>query len=392
MGSGLVGDGFAYRPDPTPGYAASPSSGDMAKWAAAGGTHAVVLAGWDVLETADGTWNTTNVAAVQSKIEEAWTAGLHVILEPGLQYPPAWAQSAIAPFKNQSGTEYLPSDAASKVRDWVWTATGRTILGDFLTGLLSRLDLTHVGSVRLGGSWYNELQFPAWNYGISGQIAYWCFSTAAQTGTGIASGMTSATAAGIAGYAYDSGGLSDAGGWTPTTNDNTFQSWYTGSLTTFAGWMVDTVATEWGGPIWLMFPGVGLRDVHGKNSQGWRQELAEGKDWGSHITALFPTRPKLRGWCTWVDYDDNSTTDVATMSPSRYLRKRLVDAGYGARRIGGENANAEDRTARRQAFANTFASDGAFGDQDYDLVFYVQWHHLELDADSDLNYLAGLIP
>src|ERR1051325_1902749 len=126
-----------------PGYAVVGADSLAAKQQAklAGLTHAVVQANWSALQPsgAGTALNSGELAYLNSQIADCMSAGLQPILEHALQYPPAWVLSAVEMFKDQGGLSWSSAESGKQVRNWMWTANGRTYVADLFTKVAAGL-------------------------------------------------------------------------------------------------------------------------------------------------------------------------------------------------------------------------------------------------------------
>lgn len=264
-------------------------AGAMATAKANGATHVLVQAPWDALQTTAG--GAVDATSVIAQISAAKDAGLLVCFEAALQYPPDFVKTGAPKFKDQSGTEWDGDQGTGdQIRDWIWSATGRDYVEDYLSKLFTALPWENIERVRLGGGQKGELQFP----GAGATAQWWSYSDPAQTGVGIASGMTPAPTASHV----------PSSGTTWTDDDEIFYAWYRQSMNNWMTWLIGEHRKFFAGAIWVLHPGAGLRPVSQTptstdQAANWRINASKGLDWDAQIAA-YPD-PDVWPYSTWVD-------------------------------------------------------------------------------------------
>lgn len=312
---------------------------ELATARAAGATHALVQVFWDQHQSAAG--GAVNAATVLTRISDALAAGLKVCLRVSLQYPPAFVKSAVPAFKKQGGTSWSADPASGEdIRDWVWSRTGRSYVGDFLAKLFGQLDWSHIERVQLGGLRAGELSFP-----VSDGTDWWGFSTPAQSGTDLAPRMAVCP---VPAYTPSTG-------TTWTDNDRLFVGWYLQSLTNWMIWLIEQHRRWFSGPIWVLHPGFGLRtymDPTGSSALAYREMVANGLDWAGQIGAYPDDR--CHPYSTWVDAAHSGGQPYSTVNDGDaaawlHLLKVARSLGRGGR-LWGENTGGQDNTAMDTVF------------------------------------------
>lgn len=327
---------------------------DAARVAArgAGCTHAVINANWNALQpSATGALDATGSAAVVAAHDHAVSVGLTPILSLNLHYPPSWVLSGVEPFKDQSGNQYLDTNvgAGKAVRNWMWTASGRTYVADLITRLAAGMGADRVAATdgcRIGGGWFGELHYPE---PVSGGPTYaWQgFGASMQTGTGLASDQVVCP---VPGYTLYSG--TDA-------QDAAFLNWYLNGLLTWALWLIGQHKTAgWTRNLYLMLPGYGVRSnqIRGSASGGYNQAASRGED---HIRAIGATMkdPAVWPYSTWLNTADGfagGTVDSDKAAWKSLFEKAVVRGK--AWNLLGENTGGESNAGMDGIFADALGS------------------------------------
>lgn len=184
--------------------------------------------GWDAYETANGTFSASYISTQQAKLAAMRAAGADVILDLGLQYPPAWA-TAIRPFVDQAG------NISSTFANSIWSSTVRSAIAVYIARVFSDLG-TNFLAVRLGSGSSAETLYPA-NSGAT--KSYWAFDSDAQAASPVPG--------------WKPGDASPAGQAT------TFWTWYVGQLVSTVNYLQTQIRLAYSGPIQQLMPGQGVR-------------------------------------------------------------------------------------------------------------------------------------
>jgi hypothetical protein len=118
-----------------------PSDSDTSQWAtkmatarAAGIKWCTAGMNWSTMQSTAGGSVATGVGKVISYLNAAQTAGLKVVLDLALHFAPSFVTSGVEQFKDQSGNLWSDTGASgNNVRNWQWTAQGRTYIADLFT-------------------------------------------------------------------------------------------------------------------------------------------------------------------------------------------------------------------------------------------------------------------
>jgi hypothetical protein len=314
----------------------------------AGCTHAVINANWDNLQpTGTGSLDPTATATMLASYDHALSIGLRPILAVNLQYPPSWILSGVEKFKDQAGNQYDTNGSGKQVRNWMWTAVGRTYVADLLTRIATALGPVRVKAtdgVRVGGGWYGEVHYPE---PISGgpTFAWQAFGASMQTGTGLAAGMTVCP---VPGYVPYSG--TDA-------QDVTFLNWYLNGIVSWVQWQIDQYkALGFTRNLWVLLSGYGVRANQLRTDDGYKQAAALGEDHlrligqFMHDTAVWP-------YSTWLDTVDGfagGTVDSDKAAWKSIYEKALVRGKHYE--LTGENTGGENNTGMDGIFAGALGA------------------------------------
>jgi hypothetical protein len=313
----------------------------------AGCTHIMVQAVWGQLQSsAGGSLVGAEVTALNTQFDDCRSLGLSVIFEHALQYPPAFVQSGVEQFKDQSSNNWTSATPGKNVRNWMWNATGRTYVSDFYTKVwaaLSSVNRAAVAMVRFGGGYFGELQYPPES--LASPYSYWGFGTSMQTGTGLAAGLSVCP---NPGYTPFSG--TDA-------QDVQWINWYMQGLENWTLWQVSTLKTVgWTQLLMCLHPGFGIRVNQPRSDTNYRGAMAAGQDC-TRIIGCYKNDPQVWPWCTGVASPDQINPTVVDTDQAQW-KKLYADAAVRGkfRHIAGENSGGEDNTGMNYVFANPLAS------------------------------------
>lgn len=314
----------------------------------AGCTHAVINAYWDRLQpTGTGALSASATTDFIAAFDHALSIGLKPILAVDFQYPPSWILTGVEKFKDQAGNDYDTNGSGKQVRNWMWTANGRTYVADLLTRVGAALGPARIKAtdgVRIGGGWYGEAHYPE---SVSGGPTYaWqAFGASMQTGTGLAAGMTICP---VPGYVPYSG--TDA-------QDVAFLNWYLNGMTSWVRWQIDQYkALGFTRNLWVLLSGYGVRSNTVRTDNGYKQAAALGED-HLRIIGEFMHDPSVWPYSTWLNTVDGfagGTADSDKAAWKSIYEKSLVRGKqYG---LMGENTGGEDNTAMDGIFAGALGS------------------------------------
>jgi hypothetical protein len=318
---------------------AQPRGTSFAGARAAGFSSVLVQAVWSKLQPTGSTQlDPWALADVRARIEAAHRAGLGVVFELALHYPPDWALADIAPFRDQQGRAWLaPGQPGMDVRDWIWTRRGREAVHRYVGLTLRALGprtLREVERVRLGGGTFGELQYPP--VGSPANPSWWSYGACTMPVADLAADQQPCPAGAAA--------PSPLGSW--NESDQAYADWHMRGLSVFVVWLVrEFRSAGWRGPISVLHPGFGLRDDDDPTSTDWpglayREFAAQGLNWDDQIHA-YSRLADVWPWSTWLDASDPHLP--ATRDSDRAPWRKLAEVAHRYGRSGqmwGENTGA----------------------------------------------------
>ena len=346
-----------------------------------GGNAIVIQAYWDRLQSSSGAaLNGTDVTALHTQFTRARNAGLMVVFECALQYPPNWVKTSVPKFKDQAGTEWSTAEGGKDVRDWVWSAVGWAAVQDFITkvwAVLTEQERAQIETVRTGFGYYGETQFPPVS-GLGTPFQWWGYSDPAK-GTGIAPDQTANPWPAYSVFSGD-----DA-------KDRAVVAWYRQSSINRMRGLVNCVRAQgWEGKIHVLHPSWGVRSNWGDwapAETGWVEQNAQGVDWYAQMMQ-YPD-DNVWPWSTHVAATDFMLSPVPSdWAPWRYLADCARRAGR-ALHLWGENTGGENGPQM-----GTMFTEGAMAQQ-YSGLFWLNWDSLNAndgratltDLQANLNLL-----
>jgi hypothetical protein len=287
-------------PPPTPGPSSGPLLGilgysgtETANLVSSGVQVATIGITWSQSETAANSFDLTYIDVMKKEIRNAEAAGLSVIIDPGLQYPPSWVFGLPGGtrFVDQYGDAFTGAPASAlDVANAVTDTAVRQAEGSYLTWLGSQLASFPILGVRAGGGPNGELRYPDADY--DGHTdCYWAYDTSSQA-------------------------VSPTPGWTPgtgtTANATAFLSAYNAQLDSYGDWLVSQLAADFNTKILLMLPGWGQRPgVATKEESSLLtlsdDEFNQGLDW-TDLLAGVPDAANIVAYTTYLDGSSYNTT------------------------------------------------------------------------------------
>ena len=294
---------------------------------------------WRSLEPTQGSLSQGYLSDVRARYAAFRAAGLRVVLDLGVQYPPSWVFGLPGGTRwaNQYGETYT-GGLGSDVPDAVWNPDVRAAMGSYVTRAGAALgDLAFAG-VRVGGGPYGELRLPEPGYNGHSD-AWWGFGPAAMRTNPVPD-------------------------WRPGQPDSAaasrFLDWYEGSVSGFLAWQLDTYRAAFGPttqlqvlqPSWGVRPGEVAAAADGSLSGASRgerrQTLQQGLDWARQLPVV-AAHPGTVVSSTWMDAPDQGT-DAVYESPVRYLVRLAAPYGVG---VMGENTGQGGLAAMQLSVART---------------------------------------
>lgn len=324
---------------PSPWFGVLEPTPDHAGALAAAGVSVVHLPmSWRAFEPSQGAVSTSYLADVRARYAAYRAAGLRVVLDLGVQYPPSWV------FDLPGGTrwvdqygEVFSGGLGDDVPDAVWNADVRAAVGRYIARVGTELSDLTFAAVRVGGGPYGELRLPEPTY-LGHSDAWWAFGPAAMRANPVPD-------------------------WRPGQLDSAkasaFLDWYLQSVADFLSWQLDAYRSAFPAtqlqvlqPSWGVRPGEVAAAADGSlsgDSRGERrQTLQQGLDWARQI-AVVAAHPGTVVSSTWMDAPDQGT-DAVHESPLRYLVRIATPYGVG---VMGENTGHGDLATMQLSVART---------------------------------------
>jgi hypothetical protein len=318
------------RPVPTPALAAPgapPVVGILgvtghylARERASGATAVTISVGWAEAEPGAGSFSSAYLASIRQRIGAATSAGLEVVLDPGLQYPPDWVFSLPGGtrFVDQYGDAFTgPPPSGDEVANAVTDPSVRRAQGIYLAWLGAHLPAHTLAAVREGGGPLGELRYPDPDYG-GHTDAYWAYDPSTQADL----------PASVRGWVPGSG---------TTAQAQTFLDAYNAQLVGYGRWLNAELKADFSTEELVLLPGWGERPGGGSAEVTNRltlpmDEFNEGLDWVDLLGSL-PDPAHSVAYTTYLDAPSLAPT-LALEDPADFLA--YLTAGTPIR-LGGEN-------------------------------------------------------
>ncbi len=308
-------------PTPTP-VPTAPAASSALRWGLIGndGTHLSAERGagitakllelsWSAYEPSNGSFSAIYIDSKKNELAALRSAGFSVILSLGVQYAPSWLLSyPNAYYVDQYGDAYDDICSGCEIPNFVFNATLRSLMDQYIGRVFADLGASNFGAVRLGGGHYGELGYPTKSYG-SNSNTYWAYDANAQASSpvpGWKPGMAS-----------------------PNGEASKFLGWYLQSLTNYETWQVATARKYYGGPLMMLFPSWGIRpgqadaaiavNLNGTTSPEVNGEVQRGYDFARQVAAI--TDANVWVDSTWLDcsYGNDASTNPDDWRPVHYL-------------------------------------------------------------------------
>lgn len=292
--------------------------------------------GWNLYEPQEGAWNTTYIREKQAEYQQMVDVGFQVILDVGMQYPPAWILDyPNSHFVNQYGDAFNANLGVNGVNA-VFNQTIRDQQERYVRHIFDDLG-TNFYAVRLGWGFYGELNYPMPTY-KGNTNSYWAYDDIAQ---GRAAGLPAGMQA------------SPVPGWIPgqPSTDHAasraFLEWYLESLKNYHDWQIRTVRSVYHGKLMMLYPSWGIRpgqadaaiavNLNGTTSAEINGEIQKGLDFARFIIDV--SDPNVVVYTTWLDAPDtgDGSANPTNWSPVHYMSS-LAAANPLQLRIWGENS------------------------------------------------------
>lgn len=311
---------------------------------AAAGVHGVLIqANWASLQPggSGSALNASAVAALNQQMDDARSLGLAVTFEYAPQYAPGWALSSVEPYKDQNGVEYLSNDSGKQVRNWFWTASGRALLGDFMTKVYAAMTPANrnaIHGIKFGGGYYGELQYPV--EFVSAPQSFYGYGDSMQNGTDLADGLSACP---LPGYEVFSG--TDA-------QDVLWINWYLSGVENFLVWQIDMLKSlGFTCRLYALHSGYSTRTNMARDSAGYRENFARGHDFTRAI-GMYKNDPQVWPWSTWLGGPNGWDPPSVDSDQAAWKRLYATAAARGKHYlIGGENTGGESNAGMDQIVA-----------------------------------------
>ncbi len=324
-----------------------PEGSRAAAYRAAGLRLATLELAWNRYEPRAGRFDEEYVREIRRRREQLTKAGLEVVLDLGMQYPPGWAlRMANGRYVNQYGQSY-DEDARPGAGglNAIFNQSVRDRQAEYVRRVFDDLG-TGFFAVRLGWCYYGELHYPRTKYGDHDNC-YWGFDALAQ---GQAPGLPPGIAA------------CPVPGWKPGDSSaghesaRAFVNWYLGAIRNYHDWQIATTRRSFGGRLAMLYPSWGIRpgqleaaisvDLNGSTSAEKNGEVQRGYDFAAMIEGIHD--PRVVVYTTWLDanprFGDDDGNDPRGWSPAHYLTS-LAAANPHRVSVWGENTGPGDRGA-----------------------------------------------
>lgn len=339
----------------------------------AAGVNLVVLSlSWDLFQPAPDRFDSAYLKKLRADIEAYQAAGLGIILDTGIQYPPKWLRDQPhARYQNQYGATYVDPAPGKNIVNSVFNAQVRGCQLNYIAGIFRHLGKDWAG-VRLGGGWYGEINYPsAWF--AEKDNCYWAFDPIAQgKEQGLPSGMTPCP---VPDWKPGSASLGNI-------SAKLFSAWYLQSLQNYHDWQISTLRHYYDGPLMMLYPSWGIRsgqldaavsnDLSGATPPEKNGEIQRGFDFARFIAGICD--PQVWVQCTWLDsnpaWSDDTSADPVRWSPPKYLahlaRQHTPPLRVSAENTGGGGMPALELSTQRIQELTPFAVFWAFGPDLFD--------------------------
>jgi len=294
------------------------ASGNYYQQERAVGVSAVTISsGWNYAEPANGSFSPSYAAGLVAKVDAAQAAGMKVVLDPGLQYPPAWvfALPGGTQFVDQYGDVFTgPTPSGNHVANAFTDLSVRAAEGAYLSWLGSQFPAGTFVAVRQGGGPLGELRYPSPLYNDHANC-YWAYDSSSQA-------------------------ASPVPGWAPgtgtTAQAQAFLNAYNAAVDGYGIWLNGQLATDFATRELVMLPGWGQRPGGAAQEVASRLTLSmdeynEGLDWMDLLGRL-PDPTHSVAYTTYLDAPTVEPTPQLE-DPADYLDS-LVGSSLA---LGGEN-------------------------------------------------------
>jgi hypothetical protein len=310
--------------------------------------------GWNNYESHDGQFAAQYVARMQEKRDAFLRGGMQVVLDPGVQYPPRWIfDLPHSRYLNQFGQAFADPAPGMNGVNTVFNVALREKQARYLQRIFHDFGKDSY-AVRLGGGWYDELNYPPHKY-QGRQNCYWAFDAIAQGKAGdLPPGITPCPVP----------------AWLPGTpspghrSAEQFLNWYLDCLRNYHDWQITTVRHWYSGRLAMLYPSAGIRpgqlraavagDLAGKTSPEINGEIQRGFDFARFVSGVHD--PRVVVYSTWLDFPprfcDDASPDPRRWSPIHHLAS-LAQQNPLKLQVWGENTGPGDPQAMDLCFERT---------------------------------------
>lgn len=257
---------------------------------AAGVQMVMIGVSWSSAEPAPGRFDNSYLTSIRAKIANARSRSLGVVLDPGLQYAPAWVFSLPGGtrFVDQYGDVYTgPAGSGDNIANAVTDPAVRDAEAAYLRGLSSRIPGNLLAAVRTGGGPDGQLSYPSGRY-QGHQDSFWAYDSSSQA-------------------------RSPVPRWKPGTGTEvqaaTFLAAYNHNINAYGAWLDTQMEADFHTkqlimlPGWGERPGVAQQEISDLLTLGY-EEFSQGLDWAELLPSL-PNRAQLVAYSTYLDGPTN---------------------------------------------------------------------------------------
>ena len=313
---------------------------------AAGLSVAILELHWDLYQPKQNAFDAEYVAGAKRRRDASVAVGMKVMLDFGLQYPPAWAKTLPGGrFVNQFGKAFdepgMPGSAGANA---VFSQAVRDAQAEYVARVFADLG-PDFAVVRLGWGYYGELGYPHPTF--AGQAnGYWAFDDVAQ---GKAAGLPPTVKP------------CPVPGWRPGDASlrgeaRRFLDWYFAALHDYHDWQIKTVRRHSAAPLAMLYPSWGVRpgqadaavaaNLSNTTPAEINAEVQRGFDFARFVAGIRDENVIV--YTTWIDSDpafgDDDSPDPARWSPPQFLA-RLAARHPMQLKVMGENTGPGTRAA-----------------------------------------------
>jgi hypothetical protein len=295
-----------------------------AEEAAAGVKAVTINASWRSAEPTNNGFSASYASQLNLKIDTAIAAGMQVIIDPGIHYPPDWVFTLPGGtrFVNQYGDTFTGApDSGMNIANTVTNPDVRAALAGYLTWLGRQIPKGKLLGIRQSGGQYGQLRYPDASY--NGHTnSWWAYDTSSQATSPVPT-------------------------WKPGTGTTTqaqqFLDNYNRNLVNYGVWLNNELSKDFATTILLVLPGFGERpgqatDLVNSKLTNLKDSFNQGLDWANLIPSLADPAHTVV-YSTWLDAPDGLQNTVQLEDPVHYLA--ALASAYGLR-LGGQNSASTD--------------------------------------------------